>query len=143
MCAIHHFITSIILIDPVCATYHWKDGVGPKADRPRRPELAWLGEESNEFGTDEFMTWCAEVGAEPYLCLNMGTGTLDEALHWLEYCNSSSNTYYANLRRKNGRKKPYGVKYWALGNELWGPWQVEQMTSHDYAKVSSVLCTPV
>lgn len=85
------------------------------------------------------MTWCAELGAEPYLCLNMGTGSLDEALHWLEYCNSSSNTYYANLRRKNGRDKPYGVKYWALGNELWGPWQVEQATSHDYAKVCHII----
>lgn len=103
--------------------------------RPRRPELAWLGEEPNTFGTDEFLDWCAQLGAEPYLCLNMGTGTLDEALHWLEYCNSSRNTHYANLRRKNGHEKPYGVKYWSLGNELWGPWQVEQATKEDYAKV--------
>ncbi|KAF2014239.1 glycoside hydrolase family 51 protein [Aaosphaeria arxii CBS 175.79] len=116
------------------ATYHWLDGVGPKENRPARPELAWLGLEPNEFGTDEFMKWCEVVGTEPYLCLNFGTGTLDEALGWLEYCNSTQNTYYANLRRKNGREEPYNVKYWALGNECWGPWQVEQMTKEDYAK---------
>ncbi|KAK4234951.1 hypothetical protein C8A03DRAFT_37236 [Achaetomium macrosporum] len=116
------------------ATYHWLDGVGPKESRPSRPELAWIGTETNEFGTDEFMKWCEIVGCEPYLCLNFGTGTLDEALAWLEYCNSDRNTYYANLRRKNGREKPYNVKYWALGNECWGPWQVEQMTKEDYAK---------
>lgn len=56
------------------ATYHWIDGVGPRENRPRRPELAWLGEEGNEFGTDEFMKWCEIVGTEPYLCLNFGTG---------------------------------------------------------------------
>ncbi|KAI6828809.1 putative alpha-L-arabinofuranosidase [Hortaea werneckii] len=117
-----------------CATYHWMDGVGPKEQRPRKPELAWLGVETNEFGTDEFMKWCEAVGTEPYLCFNFGTGTLDEALAWVEYCNSTQDTYYANLRRKNGREEPYNVKYWALGNETWGPWQVEQMTKEDYAK---------
>ncbi|KAF6800231.1 alpha-l-arabinofuranosidase [Colletotrichum sojae] len=119
-----------------CATYHWIDGVGPRERRPKRPELAWIGVESNEFGTDEFMKWCEVVGAEPYLALNFGTGTLDEALAWLEYCNSDRDTYYANLRRQNGREKPYNcqVKYWALGNEMWGPWQVGQMTKEDYAK---------
>lgn len=117
-----------------CATYHWIDGVGPRENRPGRPELAWIGTESNAIGTDEFLKWCEIVGTEPYLCLNFGTGTLDEALGWLEYCNSDRNSYYANLRRKNGREKPYKVKYWALGNEVWGPWQVEQMTKEDYAK---------
>lgn len=116
------------------ATYHWIDGVGPREKRPRRPELAWLGIESNQFGTDEFMKWCETVGTEPYLALNFGTGTLDEAMAWLEYCNSSQDTYYANLRRSHGREEPYNVKYWALGNECWGPWQVEQMTKEDYAK---------
>ncbi|KAK9378059.1 glycoside hydrolase superfamily [Kockiozyma suomiensis] len=118
------------------SSYHWMDGVGPKENRPRRPELAWLGEESNHFGTDEFMEWCEFIGTEPYLCLNMGTGTLDEALAWLEYCNSDRNTYYANLRRKNGHEKPYNVKYWSLGNEVWGPWQVGQMTAEDYSKTA-------
>ncbi|KAK8220378.1 glycoside hydrolase superfamily [Phyllosticta capitalensis] len=116
------------------ATYHWLDGVGPKELRPRRPELAWIGVETNEFGTDEFLKWCEVVGTAPYLCLNFGTGTLDEALAWVEYCNSDRGTYYANLRRKHGRSAPWGVKYWALGNETWGPWQVEQTTKEDYAK---------
>lgn len=116
------------------SSYHWIDGVGAKENRPRRPELAWLGEESNQFGTDEFLDWCSEVKCEPYICLNMGTGTLDEALAWIEYCNSTRNTYYANLRRQNGHEEPYKVKYWGLGNEVWGPWQVGQMTMQDYAK---------
>ncbi|KAF5875068.1 putative glycoside hydrolase family 51 protein [Botrytis fragariae] len=122
------------------ATYHWEDGIGPRENRPARPELAWLGTETNEFGTDEFMHYLSvlsegkEKRVEPYFCLNMGTGTLTEALAWVEYCNGTRNTYYANLRRKNGHKEPYNIKYWALGNEVWGPWQVEQMTAEDYAK---------
>ncbi|KAJ7473915.1 glycoside hydrolase family 51 protein [Mycena galericulata] len=116
------------------SSYRWQDGVGPKELRPRRPELAWLTEESNQFGTDEFIQWCRLLGAEPYICLNMGTGTLEDALAWLEYCNSSANTHYANMRRKNGHEEPYGVKYWALGNEIWGPWQVGQMNAVDYSK---------
>ncbi|KKK22722.1 hypothetical protein P175DRAFT_0499024 [Aspergillus ochraceoroseus IBT 24754] len=115
------------------ATYHWLDGVGPKDQRPSRPELAWLGTETNQFGTDEFLKWCEVLETEPYFCLNFGTGTLDEALAWLEYCNGTRDTYYANLRRKNGRQEPYNVKYWALGNEVWGPWQVEQTTKEAYA----------
>ncbi|PSN64741.1 alpha-L-arabinofuranosidase protein-like protein [Corynespora cassiicola Philippines] len=117
-----------------CATYHWLDGVGPRERRPKRPDLAWGAVEGNTFGTDEFMQWCKELDAEPYLCLNFGTGTLDEALGWVEYCNSSQDTYYANLRRENGRSEPYKVKYWALGNEMWGDWQVEQMTDIAYAE---------
>ncbi|KAK0438303.1 glycoside hydrolase family 51 protein [Armillaria borealis] len=119
------------------SSYRWQDGVGPKEQRPRRPELAWLSEESNLFGTDEFIDFCHELGTEPFICLNMGTGTLEDALAWLEYCNSSANTYYANLRRKNGHEEPHNVKYWALGNEVWGPWQSKylgQQESQDYAK---------
>ncbi|CAJ2511639.1 Uu.00g072640.m01.CDS01 [Anthostomella pinea] len=124
------------------ATYHWQDGIGPRDQRPKRPELAWLGTETNQFGTDEFMTWLDVLSegkpggarVEPYLCLNFGTGTLDEALAWVEYCNGTRDTHYANLRRANGHPEPYRVKYWALGNECWGPWQVEQMTKEDYAK---------
>ncbi|KAI0479193.1 glycoside hydrolase family 51 protein [Xylariaceae sp. FL0804] len=123
-----------------CATYHWEDGVGPRERRPARPELAWLGTETNQFGTDEFMAWLdalsegRERRVEPYLCLNMGTGTLDEALAWVEYCNGTRDTKYANLRRAHGHPEPYRVRYWALGNECWGPWQVEQLTREDYAK---------
>nr|KAK5441268.1 hypothetical protein LTR18_007112 [Exophiala xenobiotica] len=117
-----------------CATYHWQDGIGPRDQRPARPELAWGNIESNQFGTDEFMAWCKAANAEPYLCLNFGTGTLDEAMAWLEYCNGTKDTYYANLRRKNGHAEPYNVKYWALGNEMWGDWQLNQMTQEAYAE---------
>jgi alpha-N-arabinofuranosidase len=116
------------------SNYHWTDGIGPKDSRPRRPELAWGGEDSNRFGTDEFLAYCAELGTEPYICLNMGTGTLPEALAWVEYCNSRGDTYWANRRRENGRDEPYQVRYWALGNEMYGDWQVGAMSAREYVK---------
>jgi alpha-N-arabinofuranosidase len=116
------------------SNYHWQDGIGPKDARPRRPELAWGGEESNRFGTDEFLAYCAELGTEPYICLNMGTGTLAEALAWVEYCNSARNTYWAGRRRENGRDEPYRVRYWALGNEMYGEWQVGQLSAEEYVR---------
>jgi alpha-L-arabinofuranosidase len=117
-----------------CATYHWEDGVGPKDKRPSFPELAWGTVETNQFGTDEFMKWCKVMDTEPYLCLNFGTGTLDEALNWVDYCNGTKNTKYANMRRANGHEEPYNVKYWALGNEMWGDWQISQLTPEAYAE---------
>ncbi|KAI1794400.1 glycoside hydrolase [Ganoderma leucocontextum] len=93
------------------SSYNWKDGIGPREERKRRPELAWNGEESNQFGTDEFIAWCRAAKIEPYIVLNMGTGTLEDALHWIEYCNGTGDTYYANLRRKHtGHDEAYGVK---------------------------------
>jgi len=105
--------------------YHWEDGIGPIDQRPRCPSLSWgrppcLGEESNEFGTDEFMMFCKSVGAEPYLCINVGSGSPEEARSWLEYCNYAGSSRYAKLRAKNGHPKPFGVKYWGVGNESWG-----------------------
>lgn len=116
-----------------CATYHWQDGIGPRESRPSRPELAWGAVETNHFGTDEFLEWCSQMNTAPYLCLNFGTGTLDEAMAWVEYCNGTTNTYYANLRRKHGHQDPYKVEYWALGNEMWGDWQMCQLTAEVYA----------
>ncbi|PSR76769.1 hypothetical protein PHLCEN_2v8221 [Hermanssonia centrifuga] len=115
------------------SSYKWEDGIGPLAERKRRPELAWGGEESNQFGTDELIAWCRVAKIEPYIILNMGTGTLEEALHWVEYCNGAGDTYYANLRRKNtGKDEPHNVRYWGLGNEVWGEWQVGQQTASAY-----------
>jgi alpha-N-arabinofuranosidase len=114
--------------------YNWKDGVGPKDLRPARPELAWGGIESNRFGTDEFLRYCERIGAEPYICINAGLGTIDDARHWVEYTNETRNTYWADQRRKNGRDKPYNVKYWALGNEIDGPWQMGHKNAEDYSK---------
>ncbi len=117
------------------SNYHWEDGIGPKDERPVRFDLAWGKEETNRFGTDEFIEYCRVIGAEPYICLNLGTGSLDEAIHWLEYCNSTTNTYYAKLREKNGHPEPYQVKYWDVGNEIYGEWQVGHRSAKEYAKV--------
>jgi alpha-N-arabinofuranosidase len=114
--------------------YHWTDGVGPREERPRKTELAWFTEESNRFGTDEFVEYCRLLGAEPYICVNMGTGTIDEAQAWVEYCNGTGDTYWANLRRQNGHEEPYGVKYWGLGNEMYGEWQIGALEAEDYVK---------
>jgi alpha-L-arabinofuranosidase len=114
--------------------YHWMDGVGPHEHRPRRIELAWRGEEPNTFGTDEFIQYCRALGAEPYICVNMGSGSMDEAQAWVEYCNGTGNTHWANLRRANGHEAPYNVRYWGLGNEIYGAWQIGASTAEDYVK---------
>jgi len=81
---------------------------------------------------DEFIDYCQALGTEPYICLNMGTGTLEEALAWIEYCNGTQNTHWANLRRANGHAEPYNIRYWGLGNEMWGDWQVGHLTADEY-----------
>jgi alpha-N-arabinofuranosidase len=116
------------------SNYHWTDGIGPKDVRPRRPELAWGGEESNRFGTDEFLKYCAELGTQPYICLNMGSGNLEEALAWVEYCNSSGCTYWAERRRENGHDGAYAVPYWGLGNEMYGEWQIGGLSAEEYTR---------
>jgi len=114
--------------------YHWLDGVGAAAERPRRMELAWHAEESNRFGTNEFIQYCRVIGAEPYICVNMGSGTFDEAQAWVEYCNGTGNTHWANLRRKHGFPEPHRVRYWGLGNEMYGGWQIGSLSAEDYVK---------
>lgn len=113
--------------------YNWKDGVGPKAERPPRPDHAWGALETNRFGTDEFLRYCERTGTEPFLCINAGLGTVDEAREWVEYTNESRDTYWARQRRKNGRDKPWNVKYWGLGNEIDGPWQLGHKSAPDYS----------
>ena len=117
--------------------YHWKDGIGPREARPVRPEGAWGSLESNRFGTDEFLRYCERVGVEPYVSINAGLGTVDEAREWVEYCNESRDTFWAAQRRKNGREKPWGVKYWGLGNEIDGPWQLGHKNAEDYVKFAA------
>jgi alpha-N-arabinofuranosidase len=114
--------------------YHWLDGVGPKDGRPRRSELAWYAEESNRFGTNEFIEYCRVLGAEPYICVNMGSGTMDEAQAWVEYCNGTGNTSWASLRRQHGYPEPHRVRYWGLGNEMYGAWQIGNVSAQDYVK---------
>lgn len=116
------------------SAYHWEDGIGPKEHRPQLINYVWGGIESNRFGTDEFIEYCKRIGAEPYLAVSLGTGTLDEALHWLEYCNLDTPTKYAMLRKKYGHPEPYRVKYWGIGNEVYGPWQVGHCSAREYAE---------
>ena len=100
-------------------TYHWMDGIGPADQRPRRHNLWWRQPEMNQFGTDEFMRLCRMVDSEPYICLNVGSGTVEEALRWVEYCNSDQPTSVVKQRQNNGHPKPYDVKFWGIGNENW------------------------
>lgn len=112
--------------------YNWLDGVGPRKDRPRVLNRASNSIESNQFGTDEFITWCRAVGAEPLLAVNLGTGTPERAADLVEYCNVEGGTRWSDLRRQHGIDQPYNVKYWCLGNEMDGPWQLGHMPATAY-----------
>jgi alpha-N-arabinofuranosidase len=102
-------------------TYHWKDGIGAAEQRPKFVNTTWGGVvEDNSFGTHEFLDFCELLGAEPYLSVNVGSGTIKEARDWVEYVNSSNDSPMANLRRLNGRSEPWKVKFWGIGNETWG-----------------------
>jgi alpha-L-arabinofuranosidase len=114
--------------------YHWEDGIGPTDKRPARLELAWGTTESNRFGTHEFLNYCELLGTQPYICVNLGTGTWDEAKFWVEYCNLAGGTRYSDWRKQNGREKPWGVIYWGLGNEMDGFWQMGHRSAEDYGK---------
>lgn len=116
------------------SNYHWKDGVGPKDERPPRMELAWSRLETNRFGTNEFMEFAREIGTEPYFAVNLGTGTIEEAQQWVEYCNVEEGPYYAELRKKHGYPEPHNIIYWSLGNEMDGFWQMGHLNAEDYAK---------
>jgi alpha-N-arabinofuranosidase len=101
--------------------YHWKDGIGPREKRPKIINTHWGGVvENNHFGTHEFMDLCEQIGAEPYVCGNVGSGTVEEMMQWVEYMTSDADSPLANLRRQNGRDKPWKVKYFGVGNESWG-----------------------
>jgi len=114
--------------------YHWEDGVGRRDMRPVRYDLAWEAVEPNQFGTHEFIEFCRLVGAEPYICANTGSGTAEEAAHWVEYCNRVGVTHYASLRAANGQPEPFGVKYWGIGNEVYGSWQIGHVDAATYAR---------
>src|SRR6187551_1053158 len=118
------------------SSYRWEDGVGPREARPVRLDLAWHSTETNQFGTDEFMTWCGIAKVEPMMAVNIGTRGTAEALDLLEYCNHPGGSTLSDARRANGALEPYGVRMWCLGNEMDGPWQVGQMTPDHYAAVA-------
>ena len=112
------------------SAYHWKDGIG----KNREPSFdkAWCVEESNEFGTDEFMRFCEKIGAQPYLCTNAGTGTPEEMSDWVEYCNEARKGRWAKRRITNGHEKPYGVKYWSIGNENYTGCEIGAKTAQEW-----------
>lgn len=100
-------------------TYHWKDGVGDRKKRKSKENLAWKGSEPNKIGTDEFLQLCKRINTEPQFTVNFGSGTPEEAAAWLEYTNKQKN---------------YGVKYWEIGNEIYGGWETGHTTAYNYAK---------
>lgn len=101
--------------------YHWMDGIGPKENRPRMINTHWGGAvENNHFGTHEFMELCEQLGTEPYINGNVGSGTVYEMQQWMEYLTFDGESPMANLRKQNGREQPWKVKYFGVGNENWG-----------------------
>jgi alpha-N-arabinofuranosidase len=116
--------------------YNWEDGVGPVADRPKRLDLAWFTTEPNTFGTNEFVDWCRAAGIEPMLAVNLGTRDGDAARNLVEYCNHPGGTHWSDLRRRHGWEKPHDIKFWCLGNEVDGPWQMEHKSATHYGLVA-------
>ena len=114
--------------------YRWRDGVGPRAERPERLDLAWGVVDTNHFGTNEFIDFCRLVNAEPYLVVNCGDGDLREARDWVEYCNGTETTTLVKLRQQHGYDAPHRVHYWGIGNEVDGPWQIGRKTPQEYAR---------
>ncbi|MGO8756813.1 MAG: alpha-N-arabinofuranosidase [Terracidiphilus sp.] len=112
--------------------YHWLDGVGPKDKRPTVLDRAWDTLETNQFGTNEFITWARAVGTEPMFGLNFGTGSAEDAAALVEYCNGSKGTKWSELRRSHGYDQPHNVKFWCVGNEMDGPWQIGHMPAREY-----------
>ncbi len=119
------------------SAYDWEDGVGPRKRRPTRLDLAWRSIETNEVGTDEFMTWARKAGAEPMFAVNLGTRGIDDARSVVEYCNAPVGSRYADGRAENGHPDPYGIKLWCLGNEMDGPWQLGQKTAVEYGRLAA------
>ena len=114
--------------------YNWLDGVGPKKGRPTVLERAWNSLETNQFGTNEFIDWCRLVDTEPLLAFNLGTGTPEMAVALVEYCNVAKGTKWSDLRRSHGYEQPHNVRYWCLGNEMDGPWQMGHMPAREYGR---------
>jgi alpha-N-arabinofuranosidase len=114
--------------------YNWLDGVGPKAQRPTVLERAWNSLETNQFGTNDFIDWCRAVGTEPLIGMNFGTGTAEMAVAYVEYCNLDRGTKWSDLRRAHGYEQPHNVRYWCLGNEMDGNWQIGQLQAREYGR---------
>ncbi len=119
------------------SAYNWEDGIGPRDKRPTRLDLAWHTSESNAVGVHEFADWCATVGTEMMLAVNLGSRGVDEARNFLEYVNHPGGSYWSDLRIRNGRRDPWNVRMWCLGNEMDGPWQVGHKDAAEYGKLAA------
>jgi len=114
--------------------YHWNDGIGPRSERPTRLDEAWNSLEPNQIGTDEFLGLAETMGWDPMIAVNLGNGTSEEAAAWVAYCNDPPDSEAGRLRASNGRKEPYDVRLWCLGNEMDGPWQIGHVPAQVYAE---------
>lgn len=117
--------------------FNWEDSVGPRDKRPKRLDLAWSTTETNEVGLHEFYEWCRKANSSVMYSVNLGTRGPDEARQVVEYCNHPGGTYYSDMRRQNGREKPFDIKLWCLGNEMDGPWQMGHKTAWEYGRVAN------
>lgn len=117
--------------------YNWEDGTGSKEARPRRMEQAWFTVETNQVGIDEFQEWARRADTEVMMAVNLGTRGVEDARNLVEYCNFPGGTKYSDLRRSNGFEKPFGIKYWCLGNEMDGPWQIGHKTAREYGRLAA------
>ncbi|HNU98985.1 MAG: alpha-N-arabinofuranosidase [Verrucomicrobia bacterium] len=112
--------------------YDWRDGIGDRDRRPPRTNPAWTGVEHNDFGMHEFIRFCRLIDTEPWITVNTGFGDAYSAAAQLEYCNGAPDTYWGRRRAENGAPEPFGVKYWGIGNEMWGAWQLGHMALDHY-----------
>jgi alpha-N-arabinofuranosidase len=112
--------------------YDWRDGIGERDKRPPRYDYAWRTVEYNDVGTDEYMTLCRLIDIDPYICVNSGFGDAHSAAEWVEYCNGSAQTPMGKVRAANGHPEPYKVKWWGIGNEMYGQWQLGHMYIDHY-----------
>ncbi len=114
--------------------YNWRDGIGERDKRPPRKNPAWKGIEHNDVGIHEYMELMEMINAEPFIAVNTGLGTVEEVAEEIEYCNGAADTEMGKLRAANGHSEPYGVKWWAVGNEMYGDWQLGHMPLSEYVK---------
>ncbi len=117
--------------------FNWEDSVGPAADRPRRLDLAWGTTETNEVGLHEFAAWAKKANSEVMYAVNLGTRGADAARNVVEYANHRGGSFWSDLRIRNGRKDPFGIKLWCLGNEMDGPWQMCHKTAYEYGRTAN------
>lgn len=115
--------------------YRWERGVGPRGERPPAFDAAWGAWEPNDFGTLEFVRWCRLVGAEPYLCVNTGSADAAEAAAWVQYCNGPADSPGGRRRAADGHPEPLGVRYWGVGNETYGSWEIGNVPADEYGRL--------